>query len=480
MHMRVSCVLAMLVMSACSAGQATNASEPLSSPRSTLEVHLPNGRKTTRTDAESSSTTNAPSRCSQPTGRQRVTMWVQFSGEAAPNSFKALVDQFAASHPSIQLEVAYIDGPVLDRLRHTTVDAWPDIALLTPQALRQFMDSGALIPPPECHGSSGAELLPVVRAAYSVNGVLQAEPFGVSTPVLFFDSNEMRAAGLDPTDPPITLAALSAASRQIVSSGASPHGLVVYDWFANFLIHQGAAKRGELIGTPDNGRKGEPFTVHYESPSNVADMTWLHDVVAHDGAVWTGGIPGGIEDLVRIVDRVDGGTMTIHTCAALGDVISLLDAGSFPGVEIGVGPMPGDAPGGAVGGTGLFEFDHGDAQRAGAAAQVVQWFTQPSSVAQYAAATGAVPSSRAAADQPSVRAAWNLHPILEVAYQQLASEVGSVVTAGPLYGPEGIVMSLMNSMTSEVVVDGRDPADALAGLTTSVNAVLREYQSSIP
>lgn len=450
---------------------------------STVPVQVDPGADTTASPA---STTALPVRCSEPddsAGPVTVTVWEILGGDEAPNAFDRLVAEFNASQTTARIEVVSAGGAndLLDRLPKTPPDQWPDVLVATPQAMQRLLDTGRIVAPGECPGGDDVEagLLPIVRATYSIGGELRAVPFGVSTSVLFFDAAELRAAGLDPASPPVTLEALFAASRRIVDSGASPHGLVVYDWMAQYLIVNGALQRGEVVAQPDNGRSARATSVALDTPANVATLTWLRDVVDFGGAVSIGLTPSGVEDLTRIADPIDGAAMAVHTSAALGDVIALLESGSFPGVELGVGPMPGPAPGAVIGGNGLFLIDHGDPARVGAAFRAVQWLTAPANLAAFDAATGYIPPSFRVAGEPVLVEAWARYPQMRVAWDQVIALPGNDATAGAVLGPSSEVERLFWNLTDAVVERGVPPAQALKQLSAEINTMLERYEAVV-
>lgn len=58
-----------------------------------------------------------------------------------------------------------------------------------------------------------------------VDGQLQGMPYGVSTPVLYINSDAFRKAGLDPAAPPSTWEDVEKAARQLTSTGTSKYGV---------------------------------------------------------------------------------------------------------------------------------------------------------------------------------------------------------------------------------------------------------------
>jgi sn-glycerol 3-phosphate transport system substrate-binding protein len=422
-----------------------------------------------------------PVRCAVEPSAGTVSVWHVLGTNAAGELFEARAAEFNASQDLVRVEARSIEGgteSLLALLAETDTSNWPDIVVSQPQALRRLADSAVIVPPGECGDveATMGSMLPVVKASYTYRDGLQAVPFGVSSPILLFDAAELRAAGLDPAQPPATLEELAAASKQIVDRGISPFGLVVYDWFGTFLINQGAAQRGELIVTPANGRDGGALTVDYATPANRDAMSWLVDVVDDGGGIFIGGIPSGLENLIRIVQPVDGGTMTIQTSGSLGDLIDILEAGSFPGVELGVGPLPGPGPGGLVGGNGFWLIDHGDPGRVRSAYTFVDWIVEPSRMAEYVVETGYAPPSFRVAAEPAVVERWSEYPQLRVAFDQLAAQTGSDEDAGAVFGPSVEIDYIFYRLTNRVLGEGMSVEQGLRDLTVDVQAELDRYE----
>ena len=412
-----------------------------------------------------------------------VKLWNIFGGTIAPTTFSDLVTSFNESQSQVRLEVTAVGGAaeMLRRLQESPESKWPDIVMATPQSLKRLVDTGRIIAPGECADGERitADLLPVVRSSYSLRGQLQAFPYGVSTTVLMFDAAEFARAGLDPQDPPSTLDELRAASKQVVDTGVSPYGLVLSKWTGHYLINQGAAQRGAVIAEPDNGHSGGPIGVDYDTPENRDAIDWMHEVMTEAGGVWIGLTPSGLEDLTRIVAPTDGAVMTLHSTGSLGDVIAILDTGSFPTAELGVGAMPGPAPGGLIGGNGLWIVDHGDPERAGAAFEAIRWLTDRPNLARFDAATGYIPPTLAVAAEPVVAAAWAEHPQLRIGWEQVRLLSADAASAGAAFGPNSEIDELLFALSIAVVEQGESAANVLPRLTDAANALLRNYDALV-
>ncbi len=450
-----------------------------SSPTSSASVPRTEASEpTTSVISEPTVPVSAP-RCVDSTGHQTITIWHILPDQNAGKVFNELVAEFNARQTEITLKAESLKGfgAMLDRLTATPRADFPDILISSTASLERLTDAVGTIAPGECPSgdAAAATFLPAIAAAYSVDGELRAIPYGVSTLLLLFDANEMTAAGLDPKHPPTTPEELLAASKTIVKSGVSKYGLVIHEWYANYVIQQWAAQRGEIVATPNNGRNGEKISLDFNTADNRAAMKWLDELVRTGGATWIGGQQTGQEDLVRVI--LDS-TMTIHTSGSIGDILGVEGRGQLSNFKLGVGPMPGPGVGGLVGGNALFVVDHQSPERAGAAWNVVRWLSEPSQMARVDVATGYIPPSAAVANEPAVVAAWKQHPELKVGYDQLKSMPGTAASAGPLYGPS--IDPVFWTLSRAILDDHVEPGAALDAASKQANQLLADYLAKRP
>ena len=88
-----------------------------------------------------------------------------------------------------------------------------------------------------------ADIEPNVANYYSVDGKMWSMPFNTSNPVLYYNKDMFKAAGLDPEKAPQTWAEVEAAARAIRTRSRSIYGcsFAIYGWFfEQFMAVQGA------------------------------------------------------------------------------------------------------------------------------------------------------------------------------------------------------------------------------------------------
>ena len=321
-----------------------------------------------------------------------VTLWHALSGSVTLDALDELAAQML-DDTGTRLEYRRFDGEadLLANLATATKADQPDLVLVTDQATRALLDSERFVHPDECDVQIVDDVVPQVASTYSFQGRLAALPFGVSTQVLVFDAARFRAAGLDPTNPPTTFDSLLDASSTIVASGASDYGLVATDSCAAILIPQFSAQRGVTLGSDDNGHADRMQSVELSSPETIADLSALRDATWAEHVKYLGPNPSGFDDLVNITMPSDGGVMALHTSAAVGEIIALLDNGNFKSLELGVAPLPGPGSGALIGGNALWLRNNTDARQLGRAWRAMEWLYAPAHLAMFDAATGYSP-----------------------------------------------------------------------------------------
>lgn len=407
-----------------------------------------------------------------------MVLWHSLGGNVAGDVMIQLQDEFNRTHKA-HLTTKHIGGDpeMVDALARTPVKDWPDIVVTSENITRTLLDTKRFLAPSACDAQLGSDMFPVVRQTYTVDGDLQAMPWGVSLPVLVFDAAKFRKAGLDVAAPPLTLTELLHDSDAIAKSGASPQGLVLSDWCANVVLEQYAAKRGEPVALPDDGHTTRQFTVDLATAANIADLQALRDGVQAGHVQWMGGNPSGFDDLLNIAVPGGGAVMAIHTAAALGEVISLLDGGNFPGVELGVGPLPGPGPGSLIGGNALWLADPHDATVAGRAWAVMDWLYQPAQLATLAAATGYVPPTEAASRQQVLLDSWAAHPQLRVAYDQMLATPVTTASSGLVLGPSIDFDFILFDACTKIITGGADVETTLRQTSALVNDIVSDYDA---
>ncbi|WP_154675401.1 ABC transporter substrate-binding protein [Parafrankia elaeagni] len=139
---------------------------------------------------------------------------------------QALIDAFEKAHPNITVEpqgVATKD--VLTRLRtDTAAGSPPDVAQIGWSKMAEAVQVLPIVPveqiPPVAEWDEHvAGISKQILTAVEFNGAVEAMPYTMSIPVLYYNADLFRAAGLDPNNPPATIEAVKDAALKIKAGG---------------------------------------------------------------------------------------------------------------------------------------------------------------------------------------------------------------------------------------------------------------------
>lgn len=388
-----------------------------------------------------------------------------------------LVEEFNEAHRTISATVVEMPGrdTLMTRWREADVAERPSMVLLPQEMTRRTADSMQTVEPEECLQEVYPDLLPVIEAAWSVEGVVQAVPFAVTTPVMFYSREAFEAAGLDPETPPRTLGELREQSQQLVDTGVVSTGLVFNtapsaggSWFVN----QWNAQVGELSLEPANGRGRPAGDVHasFQTGPAADHLAWLHAMVADGLATSLGQNAHGPDNLVPLFEDQSSAAMAFYTSGALETVDTMVGTG------LGVAPLPGPGNGSLPGGAALWLSAGKPAAETQAAWSLAVFLASPSVQARWAAEMGTVPVSMSARADESLVSAWDAQPQLAVPYEVMADQGVSPAELGMSAGPQQVIDVLLAD-TIDAVIEGEDSTAALSAVADDIDHLLAVYQS---
>jgi sn-glycerol 3-phosphate transport system substrate-binding protein len=416
----------------------------------------------------------------------KITFWFASGGQLGP-VLTSLTNAYNASQQKVKVTLIDQQGydDILAKYRSTSVADRPTLVQLPDYDLQLLADSKTIIPVQSCVNAEKYDLSDYTSRAISywtVEGALQAMPFNLSNPILYYNKADFQKAGLDPNKPPLTIDDLRADSEKIVASHAAKYGIAVDtnggaggSWY----IEQWLAKANQLYANNGNGRNARATNVVFNSTYETQLLTQLQQMVKDGLAINVGNNPQNTADLLKLADPKEPAAMTIHTSASLSSVINLLKGGKVSGftdADLGIGPMPAPAgPGGVlVGGAALWLVKGKSEAETAAAWDFAKYLTSPASQATWAAGTGYVPIRTSALEQPAYKNLVTADPRYNVAYQQLAAGVVTPATAGPVLGPQSQVRSA-TAHAMESIYGGTDVKTALDGAAKQADSLIADY-----
>ena len=412
----------------------------------------------------------------------RITFW---HGMTANNevTLKALTDEYNGSQDKVHVDLVF--QGTYDELSDKYITALrggklPNVAMLEETRIQPMIDTKSVLPVQACIDAADYDLSDHIEAVveeFTIDDTLWPMSFNVSGPVLYYDRNDFRKAGLDPDDPPSTYAELEAAARAIKQSGAAKSGMALTLSPGN--IEQWFNMAGEPIVDNGNGRQGRAENATLDNEVGLDAFSFMKRMM-DEGVAVNVGRNANEADNVLALGAGDAG-MTIGTSAALGTIWAVKDSGQYADVEVGVAPMPGpevaDDGGILTSGAALWIVAKGASGAEKAASwDYLQFLNEPSSQATWHLGTGYIPIRKAAVNDAKVRELWNRRPSFRVAYDQLLRSNGG---NGPIIGAYKEFREAMVEGLERVVVRREDPKDVLAAVEKEATSAIQSYNDRI-
>lgn len=387
----------------------------------------------------------------------------------------ALTDSYNSSQDLVTI------NPVFQGSYDDTLDKYltalrggtrPGLVQLEESSTQLAIDADSFVPMQACVDSASYSFEDFIErtvTAFTVSDTLWPMPFNISNPILYANAGMLASAGV--TELPTTLEEIRAAAQKVVDTGTAPAGITLISSAWNIEQLFGLADLPFADG--GNGRVERAGELLIENALGLEVFTWMQDMV-NDGLATFVGSGGNNEHLIALA--VGEAAMTVSTTAALRSV--KIGAATF-GVEVAVGPMPSAGPrtGGALVGGGALWLDSStsEAERAGAW-DFLTWITDPEQMALWHASTGYIPIRRSAIDLPEIADLWATEPEFKVAYDQLVEGRETNATSGPVVGNHSQVRSsALVPAIEKLLLQGLDPALALAEATAEANRIIADY-----
>jgi multiple sugar transport system substrate-binding protein len=293
-------------------------------------------------------------------------------------------------------------------------------------------------------------------------GVYEGKTYGLaytfSTPVLFYNADLFRKAGLDPDHPPKTWAEVKVAAQAIYDkAGADGLATGIFGPSAGDWLFQGLIRsNGASVMSPD--RK----TLTFASPEAIEAVSLLKDL--YSAGVYTN------LDINAAMDAMAAGTvgMYLQTSAVQGYLVK----GAKDNFELRSSTMPrfGDKPVRPNNsGSALVIMSH-DPVKQRAAWELMKFMTSKHAYTVITSEIGYLPLRTDIVDDPQYLGNWvKAHPLIQPNLEQLAVLEPWESVPGANY--RQIVKTMMDGAEQAVFGDG-DPAAAMANAQASAQALM--------
>ncbi len=411
-------------------------------------------------------------------GPVEVTMW-HTQADVPGQTLAALASAYNASQDRVKVTVQ--NQGTFNELfgKYTSAiptDELPDIVEVEDTKILQLIDGGTVLPAEACMRASGMDMSaidPGMFSYYDIGRMYWPGWVAATAPILIYVRADFEAAGLDPDDPPGTLAEIREASEALRAAGVAgkPFALDMTRWWPETWL-TGA---GVDIVDNDNGRDGRALRSTYDNETTREIYHWI-DGMASDGLMLS--VPAGSID--QVLALTQDTSMTLTSSGALTIIASFMSSDPALAAELspGVAAFPGvEEPGRIrVNSAGYFIVNRSAPEVQAASWDFLRWLNQVEQGVRWQIEGSYLPYQQAVRDDPELQAWYAEDPVgqqMVVAAESLAAV--DPASPGPLIGPYVGFTDAVEDSLSAMVFEGLDPDAAVAQADRALQAELDRY-----
>ncbi|WP_026065958.1 ABC transporter substrate-binding protein [Actinoalloteichus spitiensis] len=430
-------------------------------------------------------TAPGPEVLDQAEGVTTVTFWHSMGGGALGDALAALTDRFNEENEgSIRVELVYknsYDDALTAYKAAISSNQTPSLIQVYDIGSQFMIDSGQTIPVQEFADADGVDfddLQPNIAGYYSIDDTLYSMPFNTSMPLMYFNVDAFEEAGLDPDNPPRTLADIREAAEALTETDAAGNttrygfGAAIYGWF----LEQWTAGAGLDMCDGANGREERASEVLIDQDTQVELLQWWKQMIDDGLALNTGRETSAAQDAFTAGRTA----ITLESTGSLGDFL----AGAEGRFEVDTAFYPKvsseDAGGPIIGGASLWISGPGhEPAEQRAAWEYVKFLSTADNQAEWHTSTGYFPTNRAALETDLDREWRAENPQFDTAVDQLEATELTTATQGCLAGAMPKVRQLAEEAIEAALTGAKSVEDALGDAREALRGEMSAYTDSI-
>ncbi|MEX1661678.1 ABC transporter substrate-binding protein [Thioclava sp. 15-R06ZXC-3] len=391
-------------------------------------------------------------------------------GGGAANTIETLTQDYMKDHPDVKIDPIYA-GSYQDTITKVITASRggnaPQIAVALSTDMFTLLDDD-LILPFDNYVKTDADkawlegFYPAFMENSQVDGKTWGIPFQRSTPVLYWNKEAFKEAGLDPNTPPASWDEMVAMGKKLTKTDANgnvtqwgvriPSSGFPY-WLFQGLVIENGGKLANAEGTE----------TYFDSPEVVSALQYLVDLSTKDKVME----PGILDWGTTPKDFFERRSAMVWTTT--GNLTNMHDNAPF---DFGVAMLPQNKQRGAPTGGGNFYLLKGssDAQLA-AAVDFIKWITAPAQSAVWTKATGYVAPRPATWETSAMQDYAKGFPQVLVARDQLQYAKAELSTH-----ENQRVTQILNDALEAAITGQKTPQEALTQAQAKADQVLATYR----
>ena len=338
---------------------------------------------------------------------------------------------------------------------------------------------GAIYPVYELMADAGEpfdpdDYLASVTGYYTdTEGNMLSMPFNSSTPVLYYNKDVFKEAGLDPEAPPQTWPELAEAAKTIIDSGAATCGFTT-GWQSWVQLENFSALHDASFASKANGFGGIDTELAFNSPLHVTHVQSLADW-KKDGVFKYGGRRSDSAPLFYSGECA----MYMNSSAAYAGVSA--NAKDF---EFGVGMLPywpqvdGAPQNSIIGGATLWVLQGRPEDEYKGVAKFFSYLSSPEVQAWWHQATGYLPITSASYELSKKQGFYDENPGTDTSIKQMTLNPPTENSKGLRLGNFVQIRDIINEELETVWAGEKTAKEALDRAVARGNDLLREFEAA--
>lgn len=314
--------------------------------------------------------------------------------------------------------------------------------------------------------------LPAVSGYFSdVKGNMLSFPFNSSTPILYYNKDLFKKAGLDPNTPPKTFADVESYARKLQAAGV-PCGFTT-EWPSFMQFENFSAYHNQPISTKANGLDGFDAELKLNGPVQVKHLQNLVDWQKTRIFDY-----GGRGDSSKTKFFSGECAMTVSSAAARLGIVTNMKA------EVGMALLPyyadvkGAPQNSIIGGASLWVMRGQKPADYKGVAQFFAYLSKPEVQAWWHQETGYLPITTAAYDLSRQQGFYDKNPGTDVAVKEINLNPPTNNSKGLRLGNFVQIRAIVEEEVENALQGKKTPQQALDAAVSRGNELLRQFQKS--
>jgi len=335
---------------------------------------------------------------------------------------------------------------------------------------------GAIKPVYEVMAESGLPFdpnayLPTVAGYYTTtDGKMLSMPFNSSTPILWYNVDAFKKAGLDPDKPPTTWPEVGEYSKKLVAAGYG--GGFSTAWISWIQIENFSAWHNVPMGTEENGFAGLGTKFVYNSPLHVRHIKQLADWQKDKVFIY-----GGRRNLGD--PKFETGEVAMITESSAG--YARFKANCKFEFRTGMLPYWPDVPGAPqntiIGGASLWVLQGHPAEEYKGVAAFFNYLSSPEVQSEWHKETGYLPITMAAYELTKKEGFYEKNPDMETALKQMTLHKPTANSKGLRFGNFLQVRDINYNELEAIFAGKKSAKEGLNDAVKEGNKLLRKFQA---